>query len=73
MDSQKVEELIDDELNYAVSCKEIDEMVRMLADIISKAGKPPFRKKNPTGLLSPVMFTINQYRLVKQFACLTTF
>ena len=37
VDSQKVEELIDDELNYAVSCKEIDEMVRMLADIISKA------------------------------------
>lgn len=34
---EKIEELIDDDLNYAVSCKEIDEMVRMLAEIIARA------------------------------------
>ncbi len=37
VDQSKVEALMDDDLNYAVSCKEIDEMVRMLADIIAKA------------------------------------
>ena len=37
MDQNKVEQLIDNDLNYAVSCKEIDEVIQMLADIIAKA------------------------------------